>query len=104
MTDLAVHARRIAVGVGCCLLGAAMATAAHAAPVDAGPPTSPSRAPVPALTRPVDASDGLFGVRRGTLPGLATPDLPQAPVVDGIPDLEIVPLPEPTPATPDPTG
>ena len=94
----ALALRRIALtaaGIG--LLGAGLATAAQAAP-------SASDVPVPVLTRPVDASHGLFGIDRGSLPGLTTPDLPG---IAQLPGLEIVPLPnagsaaaeDPEPAT-----
>ncbi len=84
--------RRIAftaAGIG--LLGAGLATAAQAAPAV----PSASDVPVPVLTRPVDASNGLLGIERGTLPGLATPALPR---IAQLPGLEIVPLPTADPA------
>ena len=44
---------------------------------------------------PVDTSDGVLGVPRGTVPPVATPDLQGIPGVEQLPGLEVAPLPVP---------
>ena len=78
MSTTVAHRAAIAVaGIG--VLGAGLAGWAHADEAPAGPPPP---LPVPVLFQPVDASDGLFGVPRGSLPGV------------GVPGMAVVPLPE----------
>lgn len=94
------------------LLGAATATAAPAAPavdpVAGEPSATPAAPPVPVVQEPVDTTDGLYGVQRGSLPALGTPDLSMIPVVGRLPGVEVVALPRavaasaaPAPAAPD---
>ena len=56
----------------------------------------PGRPPVPVVFQPVDSTDGLFGVRRGSVPAVATPDLQGLPVAEQLPGLEVVGLPSRT--------
>jgi hypothetical protein len=53
-----------------------------------------SDAPAPSLLRPLDASNGLLGMRRGTLHPATTPDLSQVPVARMLPSIGITPLPK----------
>jgi hypothetical protein len=93
MSMVITVARRAAVAaVGIGIVSAGLAGWAHAdeAPAPAVPAPTLSRLPVPVLFQPVDASDGLFGIPRGSLPGI------------GLPGMAVVPLPEKDtePATP----
>jgi hypothetical protein len=78
MSTSTTVARRAAVAAGIAVLGTGLAGWAHAADAPVPPP---SRPPVPVLFQPVDASEGLFGVPRGSLPGV------------GIPGMAVTPLP-----------
>ena len=91
----------VAAGIG--LAGVAAAAPAtpspyptSSAPASADPaPTPPalSDAPVPLVYRPVDARDGLFGMRRGSVPTASTPDLSQVPFAHKLPGVGVTPLP-----------
>lgn len=90
------------------LLGAATATAAPAAPAVGepapapavgGPAQAPDAPPVPVVQEPVDTTDGAFGIERGSLPALGTPDMQVVPVVNQLPGLEVVALPSSTAAS-----
>jgi hypothetical protein len=48
---------------------------------------------VPLVNQPVDASGGLFGMRRGSVPTASTPDLSAVPFVDKLPGVGVTPLP-----------
>jgi hypothetical protein len=88
--------------------GVGLAGVAAAAPTDPTSPTSsapsstgptPQRpsvsdAPAPLLIRPVDASDGLFGMQRGNIHPASTPDMSQVPVARVLPRIGITPLPK----------
>lgn len=124
MSSFGANCRRIVLATtGLTLLGAGVAGNALAAteapppPVptppglDAAPTTAPSaaptellttvapdpaRPPVPVVYQPVDSTNGLYGVRRGSVPAVATPDLRGVPVAEQLPSLEVVGLPSST--------
>ena len=74
-------------------------TAATALAVLAAAPSWAVAPPVPTPTAPpVDTSDGLAGVPRGSIPALRTPDLSGVPGVERLPRLELAPLPTDPPA------
>jgi hypothetical protein len=89
-----------AVAVGLVAAGLALAGVAAAAPSDAPPAaTAPASAdappvPVPVVNQPVDARDGLYGVRRGSVPTASTSDLKQVPILDQLPVIGVTPLPD----------
>jgi hypothetical protein len=92
-------ALRIAVAMlGLAAGGLGLAGVATAAPSDPSPastaPASAGPAPVPFVYQPVDASDGLFGMRRGSVPTASTPDLSQVPIAGKLPTIGITPLPD----------
>jgi hypothetical protein len=72
---------------------------ATAAPSDPSPAsTAPASAdsapaPVPLVYQPVDASDGLYGMRRGSVPTASTAKLAQVPIVNRLPVIGVTPLP-----------
>jgi hypothetical protein len=85
----------VATGVG--LAGvAAAAPASSPSPASSAPPSADSAptppsfsdAPVPLVFRPLDATDGLFGVHRGSMPTASTPDMG-----DRLPSIDVTPLP-----------
>ena len=88
----------VASGIGLAGVAAAapaVPSAASPAPssADAAPaPPSVSDVPVPFVTQPVDTSDGLFGVRRGSVPTMSTPDLQRVPFARGLPSIAVTPL------------
>jgi hypothetical protein len=79
--------------------GLGFASVATAAPADPSPastaPTSagPAPVPVPVVYRPVDASDGLYGMRRGSVPTASTRDLSRVPIANRLPVIDVTPLP-----------
>ncbi len=89
----------VASGIGLAGVAAAAPTvpsAVSSAPssADSAPaPPSVSDVPVPFVFRPVDTSDGLFGVRRGSVPTASTPDMQQVPVARKLPSIAVAPLP-----------
>lgn len=104
---VAALAGLVAGGVG--LAGAAAAATDPTSPMSSAPSsTSPtpqrpsvSDAPVPLLFRPVDASDGLLGMRRGSIHSASTPDMSQVPVAHALPGVGITPLPKQDPGADD---
>ena len=69
---------------------------ASSAPASADPaPTPPplSDALVPLVYQPVDASNGLLGMRRGSVPPASTPNLGQVPIAGKLPSVGVTPLP-----------
>jgi hypothetical protein len=89
----------VAALVGLVAAGLGFAGVAAAAPGDASPAsTAPATAdsapvPVPLVNQPVDASGGLFGMRRGSVPTASTPNLNQLPFADKLPGVGVTPLP-----------
>ena len=89
----------VASGIGLAGVAAAapsVPSAVSSAPSSADPvpaPPSMSDVPVPFVFRPVDTSDGLFGVRRGSVPAASTPELQQVPVARKLPSIAVTPLP-----------
>src|SRR6478672_517787 len=97
--------------IGAAVAGASLAVAvlglagvATAAPADPSPastaPASAGPAPVPLVYQPVDASDGLYGMKRGSVPTASTAALSQVPIVNRLPVVGVTPLPA---TTDDPT-
>lgn len=91
---------RIAVALlGLAAGGLGLAGVATAAPSDPSPAsTAPASAdsapaPVPLVYQPVDASDGLYGMRRGSVPTASTAKLSQVPIVNRLPVIGVTPLP-----------
>ena len=89
------------VAAGLSLVGVAAAapivpSAVSSAPssADAAPaPPSISDVPVPFVFRPVDSSDGRYGVRRSSVPTASTPDPQRVPVARQLPSIAVTPLP-----------
>ena len=53
----------------------------------------PAPVPVPLVYQPVDASDGLYGMRRGSVPTASTADLSPVPIANRLPVIGVTPLP-----------
>ena len=74
------------------VLGTAVAVvglvAAGLASADAAP------VPVPLVYQPVDARDGFYGMRRGSVPPASTADLSPVPIVNRLPVIGVTPLPD----------
>jgi hypothetical protein len=82
----------VAAGLG--LAGAATAAPTDPSPVSTAPASAgPAPVPVPVLYQPVDATDGLFGVRRGSVPTASTEDLSPVPIANQLPAIGVTPLP-----------
>jgi hypothetical protein len=82
--------------VGMAAAATTVPSAVSSAPssADAAPaPPSISDVPVPFVFRPVDTSDGLYGVRRGSVPTASAPDLQRVPVARQLPSIAVTPLP-----------
>ena len=85
--------------VGLAAAGLGLAGVATAAPVEPSPAsTAPASAdaapvPVPLVYQPVDASDGFYGMRRGSVPPASTADLSPVPIVNRLPVIGVTPLP-----------
>ena len=89
-----------AVAVVGLVAGLGIAGVATAAPVEPSPAsTAPASAgaapvPVPLVYQPVDASDGFYGMRRGSVPPASTADLSPVPIVNQLPVIGVTPLPD----------
>ena len=82
----------VAAGLG--LAGVAAAAPAEPAPASSAPASAGAvPAPVPVVYQPVDASDGLYGMRRGSVPTASTADLSPVPIVNQLPVIGVTPLP-----------
>ena len=79
--------------VGLVAAGLGLAGVASAAPVEPSP-ASTAPAPVPLVYQPVDASDGFYGMRRGSVPPASTADLSPVPIVNQLPVIGVTPLPD----------
>jgi hypothetical protein len=85
--------------VGLVAAGLGLAGVATAAPTEPSPvSTAPASAdaapvPVPLVYQPVDAGDGFYGMRRGSVPPASTADLSPVPVVNQLPVIGVTPLP-----------
>ena len=85
--------------VGLVAAGLGLAGVATAAPTEPSPASSaPASAdaapvPVPLVYQPVDASDGLYGARRGSVPTASTADLSPVPIANRLPVIGVTPLP-----------
>ena len=86
--------------VGLVAAGLGLAGVATAAPIEPSPAsTAPASAdaapvPVPLVYQPVDASDGFYGMRRGSVPPASTADLSPVPIVNQLPVIGVTPLPD----------
>jgi hypothetical protein len=86
--------------VGLVAAGLGLAGVATAAPVEPSPAsTAPASAdaapmPVPLVYQPVDAGDGFYGMRRGSVPPASTADLAPVPIVNRLPVIGVTPLPD----------
>ena len=89
-----------AVAVVGLVAGLGIAGVATAAPVEPSPAsTAPASAdaapaPVPLVYQPVDADDGFYGMRRGSVPPASTADLAPVPIVNQLPVIGVTPLPD----------
>ena len=89
-----------AVAIGLVSAGFGLAGVAAAAPTARSPvstaPASAGAAPVPAplVYQPVDASDGLYGMPRGSVPTASTADLSPVPIANQLPVIGVTPLPD----------
>ena len=88
-----------AVAIGLVSAGFGLAGVAAAAPTAPSPvstaPASADAAPVqaPLVYQPVDASDGLYGMPRGSVPTASTADLSPVPIANQLPVIGVTPLP-----------
>ncbi len=108
-TRVARGSRVVLAATGMCLLGAGLATQAEAAPAapHAGPAANApapglgaasivprvTDLPAPFVFQPVDATNGLLGIPRGSVPEIGTPDATGVGAVDSLPGLGVTPLP-----------
>jgi hypothetical protein len=108
-TAYTVAALAALVVCGAGLSGVAAAAPTLPSPVSSAPasadatperPTA-SDAPTPSL---LDASNGLLGMRRGSIDSATTPDLSKVPVARALPMIGITPLPEQGATADDGTG
>jgi len=89
-----------AVAVVGLVAGLGIAGVATAAPIEPSPAsTAPASAdaapaPVPLVYQPVDASEGFYGMRRGSVPPASTADLSPVPIVNRLPVIGVTPLPD----------
>jgi hypothetical protein len=90
LCTVAALAGLVACGVG--ISGVAAAAPAPPSPASSAP-ASGGPAPVPSLLGPLDASNGLLGIQRGTVPAASTPDMSQIPLARQLPMIGITPLP-----------
>ena len=82
----------VTAGLG--LVGVAAAAPTDPSPASTAPTTADAApAPVPLVSKPVDAGDGLFGMRRGSVPTASTAGLSQVPIVNKLPYIGVPPLP-----------
>ena len=58
------------------------------------PRPTPRPVPVPLVYQPVDARDGFYGMRRGSVPPASTADLSPVPIVNRLPVIGVTPLPD----------
>jgi hypothetical protein len=101
-TAYTVAALAALVVCGAGISGVAAAAPAFPSPASTAPssadatperPTA-SDAPAPSLLSPLDASNGLLGMRRGTVHSATTPDLSDVPVARILPRIGVTPLPK----------
>ena len=84
-----------AVAVVGLVAGLGIAGVATAAPIEPSPASADAApAPVPLVYQPVDASDGFYGMRRGSVPPASTADLSPVPIVNRLPVIGVTPLPD----------
>ena len=96
-TGIAVAAL-LAAGLG--LAGVATAAPADPSPASTAPTSAgPAPAPVPLVYQPVDASEGFYGMRRGSVPTASTTDLSEVPILSRLPGIGVTPLPATDEAT-----
>jgi hypothetical protein len=101
-TAYTVAALAALVVCGAGISGVAAAAPTFPSPASSAPssadatPERPSTtdAPASSLLHPLDASDGLLGMRRGSIHSATTPDLSKVPVVGVLPRIGITPLPK----------
>jgi hypothetical protein len=83
----------VAAGLG--LAGVATAAPAEPSPVSTAPASADAEpVPVPVVYQPVDAGDGFYGMRRGSVPPASTADLAPVPIVNQLPVIGVTPLPD----------
>ena len=83
----------VAAGLG--LAGVATAAPAEPSPVSTAPASADAEpVPVPDVYQPVDAGDGFYGMRRGSVPPASTADLSPVPIVNRLPVIGVTPLPD----------
>ena len=77
-------------GVG----GVAAAAPTAPSPVSTAPASADAAPmPVPLVYQPVNASDGFYGMRRGSVPPASTADLSPVPIVNRLPVIGVTPFP-----------
>lgn len=84
----------VACGVG--LSGVAAAAPTPSSPTSSAP-ASGGPAPAPSLLQPLDASHGLLGIKRGSIPSTSTPDMSQLPLMQKLPMIDLTALPTQSP-------
>jgi hypothetical protein len=93
----------VAAGLG--LAGVATAAPAEPSPVSTAPASAGAAPmPVPLVYQPVDASDGFYGMRRGSVPPASTADLSPVPIVNRLPVIGVTPLPDNSDETTEESG